>query len=95
MSEKLSPLKNFILPGGNQLTSFCHIARTVCRRAERCLVSINYSDNSNFSDCGYDENNSIDENILKYINRLSDYFFVLSRKLSQENNIDEIIWSSK
>lgn len=87
MSEKLSPLKNFILPGGNQLTSFCHIARTVCRRAERCLVSINSADNSS--------DREIDENILKYINRLSDYFFVLSRTLSKENNIDEIIWSSK
>ena len=78
MSTQLEPLKNFILPGGSQLVSFCHLARTVCRRAERCLTSID----------------NIDDSILKYINRLSDYFFVLSRKVCEENNIEEVIWTN-
>jgi cob(I)alamin adenosyltransferase len=79
MSKELKPLTNFILPGGNQLISFCHVARTVCRRAERSLVEVE----------------NIDRSILSYINRLSDYFFVLARKLAQENNIEEVIWTSK
>jgi cob(I)alamin adenosyltransferase len=79
MSSELEPLKNFILPGGSQLISFCHIARTVCRRAERCLVEVS----------------DVNNDILVYINRLSDYFFVLARKLAKENNVEEIIWTSK
>ncbi len=79
MSKELKPLTNFILPGGHHIISFCHVARTVCRRAERSLVAVE----------------NIDKTILSYINRLSDYFFVLARKLAQENNIDEVIWTSK
>jgi len=79
MSKSLSPLKNFILPGGNQTVCYCHLARTVCRRAER-----------NLSEMG-----KVCSKIMKYINRLSDYLFVLARFISKEYNIPETIWSGK
>ena len=75
------PLKRFILPGGCQGNAFANVCRTVCRRAERCMVKINRKGN-------------MDANALKYINRLSDYFFLLSRKQNFVNNIDEIIWEN-
>ena len=77
----LPPLNKFILPGGCQGNALANVCRTVCRRAERCLFRINRS-------------NNIDAKALKYINRLSDYFFVLSRKQNFINNIDEIIWEN-
>ena len=77
MNEELPELKNFILPGGNRASSLAHVCRTVCRRAERRTLSIP------------DESNMI---ILKYLNRLSDYFFVLSRKLSDIDN--EKTWNT-
>ena len=83
MSRLLEPLKNFILPAGNLPISYCHVARTVCRRAERKIVSLN------------NEFDNIDNNILKYINRLSDYFFVLARMLCQDMGIQEVIWISQ
>jgi len=67
MDAQLPKLKNFILPGGNTLSSYCHIARTVCRRTERNILRIN--------------DFTCSENILIYINRLSDYLFVLARIL--------------
>ena len=72
-------VKNFILPGGHTTVSFCHIARTVCRRAERKVVALHH-------------NEAIDEIIIRYLNRLSDYLFVLGRKLSQDLNAEEIAW---
>jgi cob(I)alamin adenosyltransferase len=66
MDEVLSPLKTFVLPGGNLCNASCHLARTVCRRAERRVVGIG------------DDNATISM-IIQYLNRLSDYFFVLSR----------------
>ena len=66
MDKELSPLKHFILPGGHPTVSFCHIARCVCRRAERCVVPL-----VDLRVC--------DPNVLKYLNRLSDFFFVASR----------------
>jgi cob(I)alamin adenosyltransferase len=79
MDEVLPPLKNFILPGGHTTVSFCHIARTVCRRAERKVVALHH-------------NETVDEIIIRYLNRLSDYLFVLGRKLSQDLNAEEIAW---
>lgn len=82
MNEFLPDLRNFILPGGGQAASFCHVARTVCRRAERLIVQLA-------------EKIEVDPNLIKYINRLSDYLFVLSRKVSMDQNAAEILWSSE
>jgi cob(I)alamin adenosyltransferase len=80
MLAVLPELRNFILPGGCQTSSFCHVARTVCRRAERRIVELA-------------EKTEIDANLIKYINRLSDYLFVLSRKVSMDLKSPEILWS--
>ena len=80
MNESLPELRNFILPGGCQASSFCHVARTVCRRAERHIVEL----------C---ENKEVDPNLIKFVNRLSDYLFVLSRKINLDQNAREILWS--
>jgi cob(I)alamin adenosyltransferase len=77
----LPPLNTFILPGGCKSNSLAHVCRTICRRAERNIYKIT-------------EESQIDFTVLKYINRLSDYFFLLSRKQSFINNIDEIIWEN-
>ena len=79
MDKELPTLKNFVLPGGHQYVSFCHIARTVCRRAERKCIELAL-------------NEEVNEAIVKYLNRLSDFLFVLSRKLSLELNAEEIAW---
>ena len=79
MDEELEPMRNFVLPGGHQTVSHCHIARCVCRRAERICVDLN-------------QHEDVSELILKYLNRLSDYLFVLGRKLSSELNAEEIPW---
>lgn len=80
MIDVLPELRNFILPGGCQAASFCHVARTVCRRAERHIVELS-------------ETAEVDRNLVKYINRLSDYLFVLSRKISMDQKSPEILWS--
>ena len=82
MNEDLPPMTHFILPGGHQSVSFCHITRTVCRRAERLASELN-------------ENTPIDEQVLRYLNRLSDYLFVLARKLSFDLQAEEIKWVPK
>jgi cob(I)alamin adenosyltransferase len=79
MNEVLPELKHFVLPGGNTTVSYCHLARCVCRRAERMIVHLA---NESF----------VDENITIYLNRLSDYLFVLARKLNQDANTEEHIW---
>jgi cob(I)alamin adenosyltransferase len=79
MNDSLPPMTNFILPGGHQTVSFCHIARCVCRRAERHTSFLN-------------ENEPVEEQVLIYLNRLSDFLFVLARKLSQELKAEEIKW---
>jgi cob(I)alamin adenosyltransferase len=79
MEETLPTLNNFVLPGGNILVSFCHIARCVCRRAERAISRLNKTEKS-------------PEIVNKFLNRLSDYLFVLSRKISLELDIEEIKW---
>lgn len=79
-NSELPKLTNFILPGGNSETAYCHICRTICRRAERQVVKLS-------KDC------QVPDVITKYLNRLSDYFFVLSRKISKDTNNEEIIWA--
>lgn len=82
MEDGLPMLKNFVLPGGHQIVSFCHIARTVCRRTERCVISLM-------------EEEHVDELIVKYLNRLSDYLFVLGRKITQELGVEEVTWKPR
>jgi len=79
MNEDLKPMTNFILPGGHTTVSYCHIARCVCRRAERLVVKLSTE-------------LVIDGTIIMYLNRLSDYLFVLARKLTLDNKADEIPW---
>ena len=79
MNESLPPMTHFILPGGHTTVSYCHIARTVCRRAERMATQLF-------------EKEPFEDNVLSYINRLSDYLFVLARKLSKDLKADEIKW---
>ena len=79
MNEQLPELRSFILPGGHQTVSFCHIARTICRRAERLVIKLA-------------ENYPVDILVIKYLNRLSDYLFVLARKLTVDFNATETPW---
>ena len=79
MNEKLPKMTHFILPGGHTTVSYCHIARCVCRRAERLSVSLHQQE-------------GINPIILTYLNRLSDFLFMLARKLSQYLSVQEIKW---
>ena len=79
MNEQLPDLTAFILPGGHPTVSYCHIARTVCRRAERLVIRMN-------------EEFPTDALNIQYLNRLSDYFFVLARKFSHDLEIPESLW---
>lgn len=79
MDAVLPPLKHFILPGGSDSVSFCHLARVVCRKAERLSVQLS-------------ESSFVDEKVVMYLNRLSDYLFVLGRKVAFDGNVDEYIW---
>jgi len=81
MEEELPPIKNFVLPGGHPSVSYSHVARTICRRAERSVIQL----------AGIV---TIDSLIIQYLNRLSDYFFVLSRYLTKYYNATETIWKS-
>jgi cob(I)alamin adenosyltransferase len=82
MNESLPPLKSFVLPGGHTTVSYCHVARTVCRRAERLVT-------------GLAENEEVDALVIQYLNRLSDYLFTLARKLSIDLNATEVEWKPK
>lgn len=82
MNESLPAMTHFILPGGHSTVSYCHIARTVCRRAERRASILH-------------ELEPTDINVLRYLNRLSDYLFVLARKLSKDLQVEEIKWMPK
>jgi cob(I)alamin adenosyltransferase len=82
MEEALPALKNFILPGGHSTVSFCNIARTVCRRAERLVVTLNAAE-------------PLDPLCLIYLNRLSDYLFVFGRKMALDLGVEEIIWKTR
>jgi cob(I)alamin adenosyltransferase len=82
MENDLPPMKTFILPGGSQAVSFCHVARTVCRRAERLVIALN-------------EAEKVDDLVIQYLNRLSDYLFVLARKMAQELKAEEVPWKPR
>jgi len=82
MEETLPAMTHFVLPGGQEQVSVCHICRTVCRRAERKVSYLN-------------EVEKVSKNLIKYLNRLSDYLFVLARKLSMDLQAEEIPWIPK
>lgn len=83
MTASLPELRSFILPGGNRRIALAHVCRTVCRRAERRVIALA-------------ENTETDISlIIKYVNRLSDYFFVLARALAFSDGIDEVRWNAK
>ena len=79
MNENLPELKHFILPGGNTIVSYCHVARCICRRAERLTVQLATS-------------SFVDEKMTVYLKRLGDYLFVLARKLNMDAGTQENIW---
>jgi cob(I)alamin adenosyltransferase len=83
MNEAIPPMKSFILPGGHPTLSQLHIARCVCRRAERCCVRL------------HQEGEEVEGIILKYLNRLSDYLFVLARYAGHQLNVEEIPWKPR
>ena len=80
LTEKLPPLKNFVIPGGHKLISYAHIARCITRRSERYVTEL-------------DQKIPISGTLIAYINRLSDYFFTLSRTFASELKIEEVKWS--
>src|SRR6185436_223019 len=83
-NEVLPQMKSFVLPGGHPVISYAHIARCVCRRAERLIVHLAAMPKA-----------SVDPLIVKYMNRLSDYYFMLARKLSNELNAEEVPWKPR
>lgn len=82
MTATLPEMRFFILPGGHPSISIAHVARTVCRRAERLVITLNQTE-------------SVEEEVIRYLNRLSDYLFILSRKMAQELNVEEIKWEGR
>lgn len=82
MDAELPLLTTFILPGGHTAVSFCHLARTVCRRSERIVVELASEE-------------QVSDLIIQYLNRLSDFLFVLSRKMAQELDVEEINWKPR
>ncbi len=82
MESKLAPLSAFILPGGHPSVSYCHLARTVCRRTERITVEL----------ASVEE---VSELLIQYLNRLSDYLFVLGRMMAKELNVEEVTWKPR
>jgi cob(I)alamin adenosyltransferase len=82
MELELPPMKSFILPGGNQSVSFCHVSRTVCRRGERLVIALNNQE-------------PVEPLVIQYLNRLSDYLFVLSRKMALELNVSDTPWTPR
>lgn len=82
MNDQLEPLKNFVLPGGHRSNSQAHVCRTVTRRCERAVHKLS-------------EEFAVRPEIVKYLNRLSDWFFVFSRHVSRELNVSEVIWQQK
>ncbi len=81
IEKGLEPFTRFILPGGDKRVGLAHVCRTVCRRGERLLVELNLVEN-------------IDQEIMNYINRLSDFFFVLARKYMKDFKIEPVYWES-
>jgi cob(I)alamin adenosyltransferase len=81
-NDQLTPLKEFILPGGSRASAYCHLARTVCRRAERTMHALSAQD-------------AVTALSLQYINRLSDLLFVLCRILNQEAKVSDVLWNNQ
>ncbi len=84
MDESLPPLKNFILPGGHTTVSYCHLARCVCRRAERIVVALDHT-----------EGEKVDNILIRYLNRLSDFLFMLGRKVAIDLGVTEVAWKAR
>jgi len=82
LNDTLEPLKEFILPGGTKAAAYCHLARTVCRRAERQLIKLNRED-------------QVTEVSLQYLNRLSDLLFVMCRSLNLSANVPDVLWKNE
>jgi len=82
MDSELPLMRSFVLPGGHPSVSYCHVTRTVCRRAERICISLS-------------QHEAVDPLIIKYLNRLSDYLFVLSRKIAHELKAEETPWKPR
>jgi len=82
MDDQLPPMKSFVLPGGHESVSMGHVVRTVCRRAERLVIALH-------------DQNPVDLILIKYLNRLSDYLFVLCRMMARELNIEETPWKPR
>jgi cob(I)alamin adenosyltransferase len=82
MNEQLAPLANFVLPGGHRLNSLSHVCRTICRRAERCIVAL----------CHKEE---VRPDVAIYVNRLSDWLFVAGRLVGKRLNIQEVLWRQR
>lgn len=82
MDTELPEMRNFILPGGHTAVSYCHVARCVCRRAERLAIRLSQEE-------------YVNELVIIYLNRLSDYLFVLSRKMAQELGVEEVSWKAR
>lgn len=82
MTAEVPPLRAFVLPGGHQSVSFCHVARCVCRRAERITIHLQ-------------EHSPVEDLVIIYLNRLSDYLFALCRKMTQELGAEEVTWKPR
>ncbi len=82
MDAALPPMRFFVLPGGHTAISYCHVARTVCRRSERLIIALHAQE-------------SVPDEVIKYINRLSDYLFVLSRMVAHELGAEETPWKPR
>jgi len=82
LNEQLTPLKEFILPGGSRTAAYCHLARTVCRRAERKLVELHRNEN-------------VTDISLQYLNRLSDLLFVMCRIINKEAGVQDVLWKNE
>lgn len=82
IEAKVPPLKSFVLPGGHQSVSFGHLARTVCRRAERAVIHLQ-------------QNEEVETIVIRYLNRLSDYLFMLCRAMTYELNVEEVTWKPR
>ena len=81
LNDELEPLKEFILPGGSKAAAYCHLARTVCRRAERKLVELH-------------RNEAVTDISLQYLNRLSDLLFVMCRSINKEAGVLDVLWKN-
>lgn len=82
LNDNLEPLKEFILPGGTKAAAYCHLARTVCRRAERKLVQLHRTE-------------KVTDISLQYLNRLSDLLFVMCRTINKEAGVSDVLWKNE